>query len=81
MCFKKKEVQPSEQEMLMRQFIDAKNELKVAESNFNNCFPEFFEIANDELTLAQQRIKIVSQKLRKFGNNSKNFELFLRITY
>ena len=81
MFFKKKEVQPSEQEMLMRQLVDAKSDLKIAEANFNNCEPDFFEIANSELTLAQQRVQTISQKLHKVGDNSKNFELFARVTY
>lgn len=82
MCFKKKATpQPTEQETLMLELIEAKENLKLATANFNNADSEYFEIANEELTMARQRVDTVAAKLKRAGYNGRHFDRFSRISY
>lgn len=39
-------------------------ELQAAKDNFDNAIPEFFEVANIELTIAQQRVDALILKCK-----------------
>ena len=49
----------------MKKFQDAKYELMCAESRFNYVHPDFFEIANTDLTIAQEAYKVAEARLHK----------------
>ena len=49
----------------MKKFQDAKYELICAESRFNYVHPDFFEIANTDLTIALEAYKVAEARLRK----------------
>ena len=49
----------------MKDFQDAKYELMCAESRFNYVHPDFFEIANTDLTIAQEAFKVAEARLHK----------------
>ena len=61
---KNKNVIPSEKELLLREYREAISCLKLAEQNFDNASPEFFEIANQELTLARLKNDMVLKKMK-----------------
>jgi hypothetical protein len=44
----------------------AKDELELAENAFNYALPDYFEIANMELTIAQMRLEVAIKKAAKF---------------
>ena len=48
----------------MKEFQDAKYDLMCAESRFNYVHPDFFEIANTDLTIAQQRYENAERRLK-----------------
>lgn len=49
----------------MRKLQDAKYDLMCAESRFNYAHPDFFEIANTDLTIAQEAYKVAEARLHK----------------
>lgn len=52
-------------ETAIEEFFQAVENVKHAQSNFNNALPEFFEIANSELTIAQMKCDIAQKKVRQ----------------
>ena len=50
----------------LREIECAKDELKFAENAFNYALPDYFEIANMELTIAQMRLEVAIKKAAKF---------------
>ena len=54
----------SERELLLREYEEAVSYLKIAEQNFDNASPEFFEIANQELTVARLKNDTVLKKMK-----------------
>ena len=50
----------------LKEIEHAKNELKFAENAFNYALPDYFEIANMELTIAQMRLEVAIKKATKF---------------
>ena len=44
------------QEIFHQEYRDALQKLGVAESNFKNALPDFFDLANAELTVARLRV-------------------------
>ena len=64
--------------MLWRETVKEPTQLEVARqelfaaaryrdrmlTNFNNALPEFFEIANQELTIAQMQLDVCMQKVK-----------------
>ena len=54
----------SERELLLREYEEAVSYLKIAEQNFDNASPEFFEISNQELTLARLKNDTVLRKMK-----------------
>ena len=61
----KKNKQPTEGEMLREQYNDALDALELAKQNFENADPDFFEIANQELNLAQMQVDVIAKKMKK----------------
>ena len=53
-----------EQENAIRELMEAKAQLNCAISNFNNCIPEFFDIANQELTIAEMQFNTHLKKIK-----------------
>ena len=54
---------------LNQEFLEAKEKLQKAQSNFNNCEMDYFEIANEELTIAEREYNLVLMKMRKNAEN------------
>ena len=44
------------QKIYHHEYLDALTRLETAESNFKNAIPEFFDLANAELTVARLRV-------------------------
>ena len=67
--------------MLWRETVKEPTQLEVARQelfaatrhrdrmliNFNNALPEFFEIANEELTIAQMQVDVLMKKVKLLG--------------
>ena len=67
--------------MLWRETVKEPTQLEVARqklfaatrhrdrmlTNFNNALPEFFEIANEELTIAQMQVDVLMKKVKLLG--------------
>lgn len=51
--------------MLRIQLDDALEELSAAESNFDNALPDFLDIANEELTIAKNKVDVIIKKIKK----------------
>lgn len=67
---KKREVEKlSEEDMLRNNLDEALELLDQAQTNFDNADESFIEIANEELTLAHNRVNLIIKKLKKIGNN------------
>ena len=60
---KKKKMQL--QENFYQEYQNALENLRIAESNFKNVIPEFFDLANAELTVAWLRVDTMKKNLRK----------------
>lgn len=58
----------SEIEYLWQEIEEAKSQLKIAEDNFNNCDPEWFEIANKELTVRKDYLDLLWMKSKKLAD-------------
>ena len=54
---------------LNQEFLEAKAKLQKAQSNFNNCEMDYFEIANEELTIAEKEYNLILMKMRKNAEN------------
>ena len=65
---KQKVHEPTPYEMAMHDFQAATREYQRAQTNFNNALPEYFEIANDELTIARTRLDACHKKLKAMSN-------------
>ena len=61
---KNKNVVPSEKEILLKEYEEAIFLLRIAEQNFEYASPEFFEVANQELTLARLKKDMVLKKMK-----------------
>lgn len=81
MLFRKKTNSYNEQKELLLQILDAKEQLKMAEYNFNHCDPDWFEIANAELTLCNDRVNLLYMKAKKIADGSVNFDKFCKESY
>lgn len=67
--------------MLWRETVKESTQLEVARqelfaatrhrdrmlTNFNNALPEFFEVANEELTIAQMQVNVLMKKVKLLG--------------
>ena len=54
-----KNIMPSERELLLKEYEEAVSLLRIAEQNFEYASPEFFEVANQELTVARLKNDVV----------------------
>ena len=54
----------SERELLLKEYEEAVSLLRIAEQNFEYARPEFFEVANQELTLARLKKDMVLKKMK-----------------
>ena len=61
---KNKSVVSSEKEILLKEYEEAISHLRIAEQNFEYASPEFFEVANQELTLARLKNDMVLKKMK-----------------
>ena len=59
-----KNIMPSERELLLKEYEEAVSLLRIAEQNFEYASPEFFEFANQELTLARLKNDMVLKKMK-----------------
>lgn len=50
--------------LLKEEFFQAAAEVRQARNKFNRAEPEYFEIANAELTAAEERFSAVYQKMK-----------------
>lgn len=64
---RKKEVVKTPFEVAVDEFFNAAAGVRQAQSNFDNAEPEFFEIANEELTLAKERLRVAGMKVKMLG--------------
>ena len=61
---KNKNVVPSEKEILLQEYEEAISLLRIAEQNFEYASPEFFEVANQELTVARLKNDAILKKMK-----------------
>ena len=59
-----KNIMPSERELLLKEYEEAVSHLRIAEQNFEYASPEFFEVANQELTVARLKNDMVLKKMK-----------------
>ena len=64
---KNKNVVLSEKEILLKEYEEAVSCLKIAEQNFEYASPEFFEVANQELTLARLKKDMALKKMKAWN--------------
>ena len=65
----RKKIEFSETEIALQEMVEAKAELARTEQMFNYANNEYFEIANDKLTIAQLRYDIAFKKLKMLCAN------------
>lgn len=61
---RKKTVVVTAYDEAVKEFHKATEAYRSAQANFQNALPEFFEIANRELSLAQARVDTAMQRVR-----------------
>ena len=72
----------TEQEVALKDMIDARVELQRIQTLFNYVEPDYFEIANMELTIAQMRYEVSMKKLKKIcGEDAPQMPLFFVVSY
>ena len=54
----------SERELLLKEYEEAVSLLRIAEQNFEYASTEFFEVANQELTVARLTNDMVLKKMK-----------------
>ena len=54
----------SGKELLLKEYEEAISHLRIAEQNFEYASPEFFEVANQELTVARLKNDTILKKMR-----------------
>ena len=59
-----KNIMPSERELLLKEYEEAVSLLRIAEQNFEYARPEFFEVANQELTVARLKNDTILKKMK-----------------
>lgn len=56
--------EPTQLEVARQELFAATRHRDRMLANFNNAMPEFFEVANEELTLAQMQVDILTKKVK-----------------
>lgn len=64
----KKKVELTLRDIVVQDFFSAARELERAQVNFDNAIPEYFEIANAELTIAKLRLDVCAKKIKALGD-------------
>lgn len=64
---RKKEVVKTPFEVAVDEFFSAAAGVRHAQANFDNAVPEFFDIANEELALAKERLRVAGMKVKMLG--------------
>ena len=59
-----KNIMSSERELLLKEYEEAVSHLRIAEQNFEYATPEFFEVANQELTVARLKNDAILKKMK-----------------
>ena len=59
-----KNIMPSEKEILLKEYEEAFSLLRIAEQNFEYASPDFFEVANQELTVARLKNDAILKKMK-----------------
>ena len=59
-----KNIMPSERGLLLKEYEEAVSLLRIAEQNFEYARPQFFEVANQELTVARLKNDMVLKKMK-----------------
>ena len=59
-----KEKIPTLKESMMEELREARMNLLIAQDKFNYADEEYFEVANEELTIAQKRVNLCLQKIK-----------------
>lgn len=70
----------TEQEMLLREILEAKFELERVRTLFNYADAEHFEIANAELTIAENKYNLLFKKARMLNMKGSHFSPLI-VTY
>lgn len=52
----------NQKNLRLKEFAQAKKQLKIAEINFNMADAEFFEVANAELSAARMKLNAIMKK-------------------
>ena len=60
-----KEVKKTPAEELRDEYLEAVRALQRARSNFNNADPDYFDLANQELSTATERVSLLNKQLKK----------------
>ncbi len=60
----KKEKSKTVFELAVEEFFSAAAEVRRARTNFNNATPEFFEVANAELSVAIAKFEAIQKKVK-----------------
>lgn len=59
-----KNIMSSERELLLKEYEEAVSHLRITEQNFEYASPEFFEVANQELTVARLKNDAILKKMK-----------------
>ena len=59
-----KEKIPTLKESMMEELREARMNLLIAQDKFNYADEEYFEVANEELTIAQKKVNLCLQKIK-----------------
>ena len=56
--------QPTQLEVARQELFAATRHRDRMRTNFNNALPEFFDVANEELTIAQMQVNVLMKKVK-----------------
>lgn len=51
-------------EVAVDDFFAAAKDVRIAQSNFDNAVPEYFDIANEALTIAKQKYELAGKRVK-----------------
>ena len=56
--------EPTQLEVARQELFAATRHRDRMLTNFNNALPEFFDVANEELTIAQMQVNVLMKKVK-----------------
>lgn len=59
--------EPTQLEVARQELFAATRHRDRMLTNFNNALPEFFDVANEELTIAQMQVNVLMKKVKLLG--------------